>query len=560
MERFASWSIGRKLTAAFTFLTLIIIGVGIFTSLSIQSASNLNQDVRRVLRLQDSIAAMQAAVDTQQEAVRRFLLSGDRTMVDLYNDGFDQFQALEEEARSLTADETALAQLDRLKASLVDWRTNSADRQIELMRRPSTVNEARVIETTGRSWVFLQKVEEEMAGLMEQVNAQVAANQAAMQSTFSTMLWAALVGALAAVIVSVAAAVILIRAISRPIVALTGAMGVLASGDTSVEIAGAGRRDEVGRMAQAVQVFKDSMIETARLQAERESEQEVKSRRASEIEAATRSFDGEVASLMAEVGTSLDHLRSTSTQMSSIAEETNRQASTVAVASEQASANVQTVAAAAEELTASIAEIAQQVERSTMIAGEAVEEARRTNDTVQGLSEAAARIGEIVKIINDIAEQTNLLALNATIEAARAGEAGKGFAVVASEVKNLANQTAKATGDISEQIGSIQSTTKAAVTAMGSVGAVIDRMNTISVGISSAVEEQGAATAEISRNIQEASSGTAEVSRNILDVTRAAEETGHAAASVLKESGDLSSGSDRLRRTIDGFLKTVKAA
>ncbi|MEO3434330.1 methyl-accepting chemotaxis protein [Inquilinus sp. CAU 1745] len=560
MERFASWSIGRKLTVAFTFLTLIIVGVGLFTGLSIQVASNLNRDVREVLRLQDSVAAMRSAVATQQGAVRGFLLSGDRTLVDRYQAGFDRFQELMEEARALTDDEAALAQLATLETALVDWRTGAADRQIDLMRRPLTVNEARVIETTGRSQALLDLVEGEMADLIAQVDAEVAANQAAMQSTFSTMLWAAIIGALAAVIVSVAAAILLIRAISRPIVALTGTMGVLASGDTSVEIAGADRRDEVGRMAGAVQVFKDSMIETARLQAERESEQEVKTRRAAEIETATRAFDSEVASLMAEVGTSLDHLRSTSTQMSSIAEETNRQASTVAVASEQASANVQTVAAAAEELTASIAEIAQQVERSTMIAGEAVEEARRTNDTVQGLSEAAARIGEIVKIINDIAEQTNLLALNATIEAARAGEAGKGFAVVASEVKNLANQTAKATGDISEQIGSIQSTTQTAVTAMGSVGAVIDRMNTISVGISSAVEEQGAATAEISRNIQEASSGTAEVSRNILDVTRAAEETGHAASSVLKESGELSSGSEKLRRTIDAFLKTVKAA
>jgi methyl-accepting chemotaxis protein len=109
-------------------------------------------------------------------------------------------------------------------------------------------------------------------------------------------------------------------------------------------------------------------------------------------------------------------------------------------------------------------------------------------------------------------KQIELLALNATIEAARAGEAGRGFAVVASEVKALAKQTAKATGEIGQQISGMQAATQDSVGAIKEISSTIERLSEISSTIAAAVEEQGAATQEISRNVQQAAQGTQQVS------------------------------------------------
>jgi len=200
------------------------------------------------------------------------------------------------------------------------------------------------------------------------------------------------------------------------------------------------------------------------------------------------------------------------------------------------------------------------VQQSTDIAGQAATEAERTNTVVSGLAEAAQKIGEVVNLITDIADQTNLLALNATIEAARAGDAGKGFAVVANEVKSLANQTARATEDIGREIGSVQTETRTAVSAIESISGIIGRINEVTSTIASAVQEQDAATQEIARNVQQASQGTAEVSSTIVGVTEAAREAGSAAENVLQATSSLNEQSTQLKSMVERFLADVRAA
>ena len=181
------------------------------------------------------------------------------------------------------------------------------------------------------------------------------------------------------------------------------------------------------------------------------------------------------------------------------------------------------------------------------MATDAVGHARSTTGRVSELSKAATRIGDVVQLINTIAEQTNLLALNATIEAARAGEAGRGFAVVASEVKALAEQTSKATGEIGQQITGIQSATQDSVNAIIEISTTIEKLSEISSAIASAVEQQGAATQNISRNVQQAADGTRQVSTNIAEVQRGATETGSASSQVLTAAQTLSADSNRLK-------------
>jgi len=381
-----------------------------------------------------------------------------------------------------------------------------------------------------------------------------------------------------ALLLGVVAAFFLSRAVTVPIANMTMTMGTLAEGNNEIEVPSIGLTNEIGKMASAVQVFKDNAIENLRLQAEeenarterrqreeadrqRESEEvATRQKRQDNIDGLTSGFGDTVEEILGVVAASSTEMESSAKSMSDIAKQTENESVTVASAAEQATASVQTVASAAEELTSSIDEISRQVSHSSEISGKAVQAAEGTNKTIRELAEAAQKIGEVVDLINDIANQTNLLALNATIEAARAGDAGKGFAVVASEVKNLASQTAQATEDISAQIGGIQTTTQEAVSAIEGIGTTITEMNEIATTIASAVEEQGAATNEISRNVQEAASGTQEVSESIVNVKTGSEQTGEASGNVLSASMELGERFQGLRTEVEKFLENIKAA
>jgi methyl-accepting chemotaxis protein len=396
--------------------------------------------------------------------------------------------------------------------------------------------------------------------------------------------------------------------ITRPMAAMTGAMGRLANKDWSTEVPALDRVDEIGQMAKAVQVFKDGGIENERLQKEaeetrirqaaqdeeqrrlkeeaakaeerreREAEEaqrkaaeaqkaaeerakaEAERQRKAEMQALADGFEATVKAVVETVSSSASEMQSSSTSMSATAEETSRQATAVAAASEEASANVQTVASASEELSSTIQEITRQVAESTRMTRSAVDQAKATGETVDGLAQAASKIGDVVKLITDIASQTNLLALNATIEAARAGEAGKGFAVVASEVKSLANQTAKATDEIAQQIQSVQTATGEAVQAIQGIGKTIEQVSEIATTIASAMEQQGAATKEISRNVQQAAAGTQEVSKNIVSVTQASGEVGSAATQMNGAASELARQAETLSSEVDRFIQKVRAA
>jgi methyl-accepting chemotaxis protein len=370
-------------------------------------------------------------------------------------------------------------------------------------------------------------------------------------------IWGAIV---LAMLLATSAAVLIIRSVSTPVKRMTGVMGRLAEHDLAVAVTGIERRDEIGAMAKAVQVFKENMIRGDELAAAQKAEQLAKEDRAQKVNALTAAFDASIGNVVQSVSQQAVEMESSAQSLSATAEESTKQASAVAAASEQASANVQTVASAAEELSSSIAEISRQVAQSSRVASGAVADAEKANQMVQGLVAASQKIGDVVALITDIANQTNLLALNATIEAARAGEAGKGFAVVAAEVKNLANQTARATEEIGAQINGVQGATQGAVQAIQTVGKTIGEINGISATIAAAVEQQSAATKEIARNVEQASTGTQEVSSNISGVGQAANDTGTAAAQVLASARDLSKQSVSLKSVVTRFLVDVKAA
>lgn len=354
---------------------------------------------------------------------------------------------------------------------------------------------------------------------------------------------------------------LLARSITKPINDMTDTMRMLAEGELAVEIPGVGRGDEIGAMAGSVQVFKENANERVRLEAEQESmKAKAEEEKRATMNKLADDFEQSVQGVVDMVSSSSAQLQTTAKDMSGVVQLTNTQTESVASASEEAAQNVQSVAAAAEELSASITEIMSQVQRSTSISVGAVEEASKADEMMNGLDASAQKVGDVVQLITDIAEQTNLLALNATIEAARAGEAGKGFAVVASEVKNLANQTAKATEEIGRQIGEIQTASLDAVTSIKGIAKTIDELSEITVAVSAAVEEQNAATTEIARSVQQVSQGTDQVSGSIAGIANSVEQTDASSHEVLQAADMLNGQSNSLREQVVSYVKQIRSA
>lgn len=351
------------------------------------------------------------------------------------------------------------------------------------------------------------------------------------------------------------------RGLSRPLAAITAVMNRLSSGDTEVTIPGSERRDELGTMAKAVDVFRRNMIEAGTL---REAQETDKQRAELEKKALQRQmadrFEADVKSVVGAVAKATKDMQRVAGEITVSVNGTSERATAAAAASEEASASVSTVAAATEELASSVAEIGRQVTHSSTVAENAVLKAGQTTEMVGGLATAAEKIGDVLRLIGAIASQTNLLALNATIEAARAGDAGRGFAVVASEVKELASQTAKATEEIAGQVAAIQSATGNCVTAIGGISDTIREISGIATTIAAAVEQQDSATREIARSVQQAAAGTSEVSVNVAGASQSAGQSRALADNVLAATGQLSQQAKTLFDSVDSFLAGLRDA
>jgi methyl-accepting chemotaxis protein len=391
--------------------------------------------------------------------------------------------------------------------------------------------------------------------------------------------------ALLLVLVLGAIAVWMARGMARPLGHLRTAMKDLAEQRPITVALATGRRDEIGDMARAVEVFRDNAAarkeleakaqadmaeraaveEKARADAAERATQDEKARaqqaaRGARIDRLIGEFRASVGTVLSTMGTSMKKLETTAGSLTNVAGQAANQAGQAAGSSQQAAANVNTVATAADELGASVAEIGRQVSQANRVVGEATQLATRSNGQIVTLAKAAQKIGDVVGLIKAIAEQTNLLALNATIEAARAGEAGKGFAVVASEVKTLASQTAKATDEIGTQVAGIQGSTQDAVGAIGKIAATMDEINRFTSSIAITIEQQAASTSEISRNVVQADKGTKAVAANIAMVSSAIGEASRSASEVLGASGELAGVARDLQSAVDDFLTEVAAA
>ncbi|WP_085909130.1 methyl-accepting chemotaxis protein [Kiloniella majae] len=348
--------------------------------------------------------------------------------------------------------------------------------------------------------------------------------------------------------------------LSRPIQGLTSVMEDLTNGNRDVHVPNTEATNELGQMANSVLFFKDQLVENERLNREQQTAQQEQLEKAKAMRELIASFETEVTNVIAHVDKAIDTMAQTAPSMRQAASEVKGKCDVSAQSATRATENVQTVATASEELSASIKEIGRQVEQSTAVTQEAVQQADSTRGIMSELAESTTKIGEVVGLITDIAEQTNLLALNATIEAARAGEAGKGFAVVASEVKNLSNQTSKATDEIALQINGVQAASMQAAEAITNITTTIQRVHEIASAIAAAVQEQAAATSEIARSVEETAGIAQSMRQDLTETSDTAQSTEQAAGNLLTTADDLTSQSNVLSSSIQTFLGSIRSA
>jgi len=523
---FADLSVTVKILAAVSVAALVALIVGIVGIVALHKASDSAQ-----LIYTSNVASV--------EAVGRIKAAVAQARVDLANQAISPDEAgMEKFTKAFQADlETFSEALDTYRggdpggdpATIADLEENwtayvkvAQEQMLPAGARNDAAAWSKIRDT--QALPHVAKIYADVGDLDTAEKASAAKNAAAAKSGYENSRTMSLVVLVAGLLLAVALGVLVARKIVQSLAKVKDVCDALATGDLT-RTTGLTSRDEPGQMGHALDVAMAKLRHTV------------------------ATIDGSAASL----ASATEQMTGTATQIAASAEETSAQAMAVSAAAEQVSRSVETVSAGSEEMGASIREISLNASEAAQVAAEAVSVTASTSATMGKLGESSAEIGNVIKVITSIAEQTNLLALNATIEAARAGEAGKGFAVVASEVKDLAQETAKATEDISRRVEAIQADTTGAVAAIEGISAVIARISDFQTTIASAVEEQTATTAEMNRSVSEAAGGTGEIAQNITGVADAARLTSQGVTETQQATTEMARMSTELSALVAAF-------
>ena len=361
------------------------------------------------------------------------------------------------------------------------------------------------------------------------------------------------------------------ESISEPFDRMTQAMTRLAAGERDLDLPDMGREDEIGAMARCLDFIRTATFKAAAAQesAKRHAEEELArqiereeehAKQVDHLHALADQFEKTVGEIVGNVASASSQLKTTSSDMAQTAENSSRKTGEVSSALEEATAGVTAAAAASDEFAMSIGEISRQASSSAELARDVSAAARKADGTITDLTDSVAQIGQIVELISNIAKRTNLLALNASIEAARGGEAGRGFAVVAAEVKDLATQTSRATEDVAAQIRGIETTTGASVSALRTIAKQIAELETTAVSIAAAVDQQSIAGRDLAQSIDLAAGSAEQVAASISGVRSYSEATGQAAEQVHVSASDLERQASSLRVQAQEFVTRVRAA
>lgn len=553
-------TISAKLRAAFSVIVLCTVIMGIVCFLQVNHLRDVSIKADAATALELDLLEIKQAAEDQHATLLGFLVTAEKSYLDRFEDsGKLLFQKMDDALAKPEIFEGENVTLEKIKQVAIAWNKEFLDVQMSYMTNPSTVNAAFALEMTPKARSYSQEISANLTILTDQIETLRQSLDKEVESAIATVRYALLVGVAFILLLSVGAALMADRSVSRPLVDLSGKALQLAKKNWTVDLGYKGREDEIGNLVKSLETLRTNGVEGDRLAELQRQQDEDKMKKAESMRQMVSVFETDIVDIKQGLDTAASSMRHISEGMRGDIEVSVSKTAEVASAAEQAGANVQTVAAATEEMTSSIEEISMQIQRANSESDVAVRTVDESTVIMEQLDRASREIGEIAEVINVIAGQTNLLALNATIEAARAGEAGKGFSVVANEVKQLASQTASATERIRQNIDDIQGRTKMAVDSIQKIKDITDGMKTITTAIAAAMEEQSIATKEISRNVREASVGVDVVVMNVADVSETVNKNGISAEEVMGISSDVFNNSSNISGRIDKFLKDIRS-
>jgi len=552
-------SIATKLYSVFALFALLTAAITVLSDYNSRRNAELIEAIETASRAALNVERINSLVYAVVMESRGVYMSTEPAVVKKYGDGLLKFN---EQIRGVVKDWESIVQADDSEQFAVFKKRieQFVDFRKELVRRGVEIDAA-----AGREWgdndanravrSALNKDLEALSKVYAERRKQIV-RQGDVNRTLALALTG--LGGLALVVV-VIGVLIISRSVARPLAVITTTIKRVAEGAENVEVPHTDRADEIGALARAIRVFQEAMNGNRSLNSRVLQDSKAREQRAEHIEASVEAFRGAIGGVLRAVTDNASAMRDTAQSITQVASDASARAVAASGATEQASSNVNAVAGAAEELSASVEEIGRQVRQSSGMVEQAGLRTEKSITEIESLAAATQRIDGVLTLIQAIAEQTNLLALNATIEAARAGEAGRGFAVVAHEVKALAGQTAKATAEIGQNVGMIQTSTRNAVDAVREIGNAVRDINEVTSNIAGAVGQQDAATREISANAQLAAHGNETLVANIGSLSDAIGETSKTATSVLSASSELTSTAETLSREVDKFFSNLRA-
>ncbi|MDP2214189.1 methyl-accepting chemotaxis protein [Phenylobacterium sp.] len=591
---FNDWKISRKLAAGFALMVLVICATGAITFYNLGQLTNAREDLAKSKLALDSVSRAEFFLARQENSFRGFLISLDPYYIERAESHRANFKKVMAELRVEVAGQPeTVAEIDQALKAGDEWFVQIVEAGAELAMNPLTYSDAaNMVGQSGLADELMDKVEAPMEAITEYEAALVAsANDrlASINRNTTIMVSSALVfAALAAALLGW----MLTKMIATPINSMTTVMRRLAEGDSSVEVPARGRKDEVGEMAEAVQVFKEAAIEKARLESQTDEQRRVAEAERARNEADRAATAQEQAKVVAGLAAGLDHLAQGDLTfriaepfpgdyvklrddfnaaiaqlqeamsivavnvraMRSGAGEISQAADDLSRRTEQQAASLEETAAALDEITATVRKSADGAKQASAVVATSRGDAEKTGhvvgDAVQAMSEiekSSEKITQIIGVIDEIAFQTNLLALNAGVEAARAGDAGRGFAVVASEVRALAQRSADAAKEIKSLISASSQQVAQGVGLVGQTGEALQRIVSQVAEIDSLVSEIAASAQEQATGLHQVNTAVNEMDRVTQQNAAMVEETTAASHSLATEAESLSQSVGRFK-------------